>query len=252
MWLSFTMGLLLIGSEGFYSVPIIVGGLVLIVTDYGSNSLWIGEVGRTFGRIAAILIVSIFGNIQLDYMFFPLLNEELSLQFVTIPLTIIWFLFVMSAVHMANKISTNGTKVISGVLLVMLMIAVSLGHAYVVMFTGLLFLSIMSTHYAFGTESTSTFDITGFMIGIITVMDVTHKDGTFILGGTLIAITAILAIIHGYRTGTARQKRAISYSLITFVGVGLVIASIQYILLTFITLAALYLFFSHESEPEQV
>ncbi|MCD5323296.1 MULTISPECIES: hypothetical protein [Pontibacillus] len=252
LWLSFTVGLLLIGPEGFSSVPVIVAGLVLILTDYGSNYSWIGEGGRRIGRLSAVLIVSVFGDIQLNTIFFPSLHEGISLHYVTIPLTIIWFLFVMSMVHLASKFTFKGTRVLSIVLLVMLLLAVSMGHAYVVMFTGLLFLSIISTHYAYGDQSTSTVDITGFMIGVVTVFDASQTDGTFVLGGALIAITVVLSIVHGYRVGTARQKRAISSSLVTIVGLALVIASIQYVLLTFIGLGLLYLFFSHQAEPDHV
>ncbi|MCM2536050.1 undecaprenyl/decaprenyl-phosphate alpha-N-acetylglucosaminyl 1-phosphate transferase [Neobacillus pocheonensis] len=182
IFLSFIIGIMIIHPDGEYHLPILIGGIIIILTGMLDDVKEISPKLKLAGQIAAAAVVVIWGNLNVDFINLPF-GGRIEFGFLSIPLTMIWIIGITNAINLIDGLDGLAGGVSTIALLTIAGMSIIQGNIYVSVMALILAAStagflLYNFHPAkiFMGDTGALF--LGFMIGVLSLLG--YKNVTFI------------------------------------------------------------------------
>ncbi|WP_071460835.1 glycosyltransferase family 4 protein [Bacillus massilinigeriensis] len=130
IYLSFLIGIFLIGPEGKYHWPFMIGSLIIIATGFVDDIKEISPRVKLAGQVAAALIVVVAGDMNVTFINLPF-GGEIHFGIFSIPLTMIWIIGITNAINLIDGLDGLAGGVSTIALLTIAGMAFIMGNQYV-------------------------------------------------------------------------------------------------------------------------
>lgn len=131
IYLSFILGLIILQPHSSYTLPIIIGGTVILITGIMDDLFCLSPKIKMLGQFIAALVI-IFGGIQVDFINLPF-DARLYLGWFSVPLTILWIIGITNAINLIDGLDGLAAGVSSIVLITISGLAIIQGNTLVLM-----------------------------------------------------------------------------------------------------------------------
>lgn len=182
IFLSFIIGIMIIHPDGEYHLPILIGGIIILLTGMLDDVKEISPKLKLAGQIAAAAVVVIWGNLNVDFINLPF-GGRIEFGFLSIPLTMIWIIGITNAINLIDGLDGLAGGVSTIALLTIAGMSIIQGNIYVSVMALILAAStagflLYNFHPAkiFMGDTGALF--LGFMIGVLSLLG--YKNVTFI------------------------------------------------------------------------
>nr|WP_106783698.1 MraY family glycosyltransferase [Lysinibacillus timonensis] len=101
IFLSFLIGLIILRPESQYTVAIVLGATIIIITGILDDKFEISAKAKMIGQLVAAGIIVFYGDIQIDFIKLPF-GGELEFGFLSIPVTILWIVGITNAINLID------------------------------------------------------------------------------------------------------------------------------------------------------
>ncbi|GIN39816.1 MULTISPECIES: glycosyltransferase family 4 protein [Heyndrickxia] len=101
IFISFIIGMLILSPEQKYTLPIIIGSLIIVITGVLDDMKELSAKVKLLGQIIAALVVVLWGGLHIDIINLPF-GGSLSLGIFSIPFTIIWIIAITNAINLID------------------------------------------------------------------------------------------------------------------------------------------------------
>lgn len=173
IFISFMAGMFIVSPTSIYTVPIMVGATIIVITGVLVEQFQLPGKWKLIGQVAAALVIIIWGGIQIHFIDSSL-GRSIEFGLLSIPLTLLWIIGITNAVTLINVLDGLATGVSSIVLAIISLMTFTMGHSFVAI-TGALFL--VST--------------LGFLISNFFNAKISMGDTGILLLGFMIAVLAL-------------------------------------------------------------
>jgi UDP-GlcNAc:undecaprenyl-phosphate/decaprenyl-phosphate GlcNAc-1-phosphate transferase len=129
IYISFLVGVVYLRPEDEFSLPIILGSVVIIITGFLDDLLELSAKVKFGGQLAAAFIV-VLGGVRLEYINLPF-GGELDFGMLSIPLTILWIVGITNAINLIDGLDGLAAGVSSIALITLSFMAFMKGDIYV-------------------------------------------------------------------------------------------------------------------------
>lgn len=100
IYLSFVAGILFLRPSDQYTIPILIGSLIIILTGVLDDLFELSAKAKLIGQLAAALVV-VFSGIDLEFINLPF-GGQLDFGVFSIPLTILWIVGITNAINLID------------------------------------------------------------------------------------------------------------------------------------------------------
>ncbi|WP_433744848.1 glycosyltransferase family 4 protein [Falsibacillus pallidus] len=142
IFISFIIGVLILQPESSYTLPIMVGGVIVIITGILDDMIELSAKIKLLGQLAAALVVVIWGGAQVEMINLPF-GGVLHFGFLSIPMTIIWIVGVTNAINLIDGLDGLAAGVSSIALITIAGMAVIMANPFVAIVAGLVLASTL-------------------------------------------------------------------------------------------------------------
>lgn len=125
IYLAFVIGLIILRPDSHYTLAIILGATVIVITGILDDMYEISAKAKMLGQLVAALIIVFMGGIQIEFINLPF-GGQLDFGFLSIPLTILWIIGITNAINLidgldglAAGVSTIALITLAGMALIM-------------------------------------------------------------------------------------------------------------------------------------
>jgi UDP-GlcNAc:undecaprenyl-phosphate GlcNAc-1-phosphate transferase len=130
IFISFVIGILIIRPDASYHWPIIIGGIIIIITGVADDMKEISPKVKLFGQILAALIVTVYGDLNLEFINLPF-GGKIEFGILSIPITMFWIIGITNAINLIDGLDGLAAGVSSIALLSIAGMAMIMGNIYV-------------------------------------------------------------------------------------------------------------------------
>jgi UDP-GlcNAc:undecaprenyl-phosphate/decaprenyl-phosphate GlcNAc-1-phosphate transferase len=130
IFLSFIIGILLLKPEGEYHLPIVIGGLIIILTGMFDDVKEISPKVKLAGQIAAAAVIVIYGGLKVEFINLPF-GGIIDFGYLSIPITMIWIIGITNAINLIDGLDGLAGGVSSIALFSIAGMAIVMGNQYV-------------------------------------------------------------------------------------------------------------------------
>jgi UDP-GlcNAc:undecaprenyl-phosphate/decaprenyl-phosphate GlcNAc-1-phosphate transferase len=130
IFLSFIIGILLLKPEGEYHLPIVIGGLIIILTGMLDDVKEISPKVKLAGQIAAAAVIVIYGGLKVEFINLPF-GGIIDFGYLSIPITMIWIIGITNAINLIDGLDGLAGGVSSIALFSIAGMAIVMGNQYV-------------------------------------------------------------------------------------------------------------------------
>lgn len=129
IFISFIIGILFLRPQEEYSLYIIIGSFIIIITGVLDDMFELSAKVKLIGQVAAAVAV-VLGGVQLEFITVPIIGQ-IEFGFLSIPLTIIWILAITNAINLIDGLDGLAAGVSSIALITISGMALLMGDIYV-------------------------------------------------------------------------------------------------------------------------
>ncbi|MCM3716139.1 glycosyltransferase family 4 protein [Halalkalibacter oceani] len=129
IYIGFLVGFLILQPESSYTIPILIGGFIIIVTGFLDDMIELSAKWKLLGQVAAAAVV-VYGGVQVEFINLPF-EMQLEFGWFSIPLTLLWIIGVTNAINLIDGLDGLAAGVSSIVLLTITGIAIMDGSMFV-------------------------------------------------------------------------------------------------------------------------
>ncbi|GGG13103.1 undecaprenyl-phosphate alpha-N-acetylglucosaminyl 1-phosphate transferase [Lysinibacillus alkalisoli] len=130
VFLAFIIGFAVYQPESPYTLAIVLGALIIVITGVLDDMYEISAKAKLIGQIAAALIVVFVGGIQVEFINLPF-DGKLDFGFLSIPFTLLWIIGVTNAINLIDGLDGLAAGVSTIALLTLATMAFILGDTFV-------------------------------------------------------------------------------------------------------------------------
>ncbi|MFJ7728266.1 glycosyltransferase family 4 protein [Neobacillus sp. NPDC097160] len=130
IYLSFIIGMLVLRPGGDYTLPIIVGSMIIVITGILDDMMELSAKVKFIAQIAAAAVVVIWGGIDVDFINVPF-GGKIEFGYLSVPLTIIWIVGITNAINLIDGLDGLAAGVSSIALITISGMAVIMGDGFV-------------------------------------------------------------------------------------------------------------------------
>jgi UDP-GlcNAc:undecaprenyl-phosphate/decaprenyl-phosphate GlcNAc-1-phosphate transferase len=181
IYVSFISGVLLLGIQNEYTLPIIIGSTLLFVVGVLDDIYTLSAKWKLIGQLVASLVIIYYGNLLVTFIHLPF-GPIFELGLFSLPLTLFWIVGITNAVNLIDGLDGLAAGVSCIALITMSFMASLMGNDIVQSFALLLVSSVVgflfyNFHPAkiFMGDSGSLY--LGFMIAVLSLLG--FKNITF-------------------------------------------------------------------------
>jgi len=127
----FLVGVAILQPESEYTLAIILGATVIIITGVLDDMYEISAKAKMLGQLLAALIIIFVGDINIEMINLPF-GGELDFGFLSIPFTILWILAITNAINLIDGLDGLAAGVSTIALVTMTTMAFIMGDMFVV------------------------------------------------------------------------------------------------------------------------
>lgn len=131
IFISFIVGIFLLRPENPYSLAILLGSLIIVITGFCDDMFELSVKYKLLGQLAAASAVVFFGDLQVLFINLPF-GGQLQFGFLSIPFTILWIVGITNAINLIDGLDGLAAGVSSIALITISGMAFIQGNLYVV------------------------------------------------------------------------------------------------------------------------
>ncbi|WP_332629814.1 glycosyltransferase family 4 protein [Halalkalibacter flavus] len=129
IYIGFLVGFVLLQPNSEFTLPILIGSFVIIVTGFLDDMIELSAKWKLFGQLLAAGIV-IYGGVQVQFINLPF-DGQLQLGWFSIPLTLLWIIGVTNAINLIDGLDGLAAGVSAIVLITISSLAIMQGDLFV-------------------------------------------------------------------------------------------------------------------------
>ncbi|MBM7654736.1 glycosyltransferase family 4 protein [Neobacillus cucumis] len=182
IFISFLVGIFLIKPENQYSLPILLGCLIIIITGFCDDRFELPAKYKLLGQLLAACSVVFLGGLQVVFINLPF-GGQLQFGLLSIPFTILWIVGITNAINLIDGLDGLAAGVSSIALITISGIAL-IQENYFVVTVGLIVLASTLGFLFYNFHPASIFMgdtgalFLGFIISVLSLLG--FKNVTFI------------------------------------------------------------------------
>ncbi|MGG0720085.1 MraY family glycosyltransferase [Robertmurraya massiliosenegalensis] len=142
IYISFLIGVFIFQPPQDYHLPIMVGGLIIVLTGILDDIYDLSAKTKFIAQVIAALVVVLWGGITMPFINVPF-GGEIEFGFFTIPITIIWIVGVTNAINLIDGLDGLAAGVSSIALITLSVMAIIMGNTYVIAIATLVLVSTL-------------------------------------------------------------------------------------------------------------
>ncbi|MFC7062453.1 glycosyltransferase family 4 protein [Halobacillus seohaensis] len=131
IFMSFLLGMLIFFPNSTYTIPVLIGGIIIIVTGLADDLFDISPKLKILGQLLATSVV-IIGGVQVEFINLPF-GGQLEFGYFSIPITILWIVGITNAINLIDGLDGLAAGVSSIALLTITGMALTMGNTFVVL-----------------------------------------------------------------------------------------------------------------------
>jgi UDP-GlcNAc:undecaprenyl-phosphate/decaprenyl-phosphate GlcNAc-1-phosphate transferase len=182
IYISFIIGMLLVHPVNQFSLAILVGSFIILITGILDDLFELPAKYKLIGQLAAACTVVFWGNLQVNFINLPF-GGQLQFGFLSIPFTIIWIVGITNSINLIDGLDGLAAGVSSIALITISGMAIIQGNFYV-MAVGLIVLTSTIGFLIYNFHPASIFMgdtgalFLGYIISVLSLLG--YKNVTFI------------------------------------------------------------------------
>lgn len=182
IYISFLVGVLILQPENPYSLFIMWGGAIIIITGILDDIYELSAKIKLLAQIVASVIVVIYGGLQVTFINLPF-GGLFEFGYLSTPFTILWVIGITNAMNLIDGLDGLAAGVSSIALFSILGMAIIMGNMYVVTIGSIILVSTLGfLYYNFHPAKIFMGDtgalFLGFMISVLSLLG--FKNVTFV------------------------------------------------------------------------
>ncbi|MCP3031449.1 undecaprenyl/decaprenyl-phosphate alpha-N-acetylglucosaminyl 1-phosphate transferase [Halobacillus sp. A1] len=130
IFLSFLAGIIVFYPDSTYTLPIIIGAILIIVTGVADDLVEVSPKIKLLGQLLATGVV-IYGGVQVEFVNLPF-GGQLEFGMLSIPITVLWIVGITNAINLIDGLDGLAAGVSSIALLTISGMALFMGNTFVV------------------------------------------------------------------------------------------------------------------------
>ena len=138
IYLAFLIGLLILRPESQYTLAIILGATVIVITGVLDDMYEISAKAKMLGQLLAAIIIVFFGGIQIEFINLPFNDGQLDFGFLSIPFTIVWIIGITNAVNLIDGLDGLAAGVSTIAFITLAGMAMIMGNGFVIAIAAIL------------------------------------------------------------------------------------------------------------------
>ncbi|MGE7664304.1 glycosyltransferase family 4 protein [Ureibacillus composti] len=138
IYLAFLIGLLILRPESQYTLAIILGATVIVITGVLDDMYEISAKAKMLGQLVAAIIIVFFGGIQIEFINLPFNDGQLDFGFLSIPFTIVWIIGITNAVNLIDGLDGLAAGVSTIAFITLAGMAMIMGNGFVIAIAAIL------------------------------------------------------------------------------------------------------------------
>ncbi|MFI8687527.1 glycosyltransferase family 4 protein [Rossellomorea sp. NPDC077527] len=142
IFLSFLIGVIILQPYNIYSMAIMAGAAVIILTGVLDDMVELSAKMKLAGQLVAALLVVVWGGAQVEFINLPF-GGKIEFGIMSIPLTIVWIVGVTNAINLIDGLDGLAAGVSSIALITIAGMAIIMGNTYVAIIAALLLVSTL-------------------------------------------------------------------------------------------------------------
>ncbi|MBM7607987.1 UDP-GlcNAc:undecaprenyl-phosphate GlcNAc-1-phosphate transferase [Lysinibacillus composti] len=138
IYLAFLIGLLILRPESQYTLAIVLGATVIVITGVLDDMYEISAKAKMLGQLLAAIIIVFFGGIQIEFINLPFNDGQLDFGFLSIPFTIVWIIGITNAVNLIDGLDGLAAGVSTIAFITLAGMAMIMGNGFVIAMAAIL------------------------------------------------------------------------------------------------------------------
>ncbi|MDM5332419.1 MraY family glycosyltransferase [Ureibacillus composti] len=138
IYLAFLIGLLILRPESQYTLAIVLGATVIVITGVLDDMYEISAKAKMLGQLVAAIIIVFFGGIQIEFINLPFNDGQLDFGFLSIPFTIVWIIGITNAVNLIDGLDGLAAGVSTIAFITLAGMAMIMGNGFVIAIAAIL------------------------------------------------------------------------------------------------------------------
>ncbi|WP_078410700.1 MraY family glycosyltransferase [Priestia abyssalis] len=139
IFISFMAGMFIVSPSSYYTVPIMVGATIIVITGVLVEQFQLPVKWKLVGQVAAALVIVIAGGIQISFIDSSP-GHSIEFGLLSIPFTLLWIIGITNTVSLINVLDGLAAGVSSIVLATISLMTFTMGNSFVAI-TGVLLLA---------------------------------------------------------------------------------------------------------------
>ncbi|MFC0525400.1 glycosyltransferase family 4 protein [Pontibacillus salicampi] len=132
IFLSFIIGMLFFFPDSQYTLPLIIGSTIIIITGVLDDMRELSPKVKMAGQLAAAIVV-VLGGVEVEFINLPFGEGKLEFGMFSVPITILWIVGITNAINLIDGLDGLAAGVSSIALLTVSGMAITMGNTFVVM-----------------------------------------------------------------------------------------------------------------------
>lgn len=138
IYLAFLIGLVILRPESQYTLAIVLGATVIVITGVLDDMYEISAKAKMLGQLLAAIIIVFFGGIQIEFINLPFNDGQLDFGFLSIPFTIVWIIGITNAVNLIDGLDGLAAGVSTIAFITLAGMAMIMGNGFVIAMAAIL------------------------------------------------------------------------------------------------------------------
>ncbi|MFJ8234672.1 glycosyltransferase family 4 protein [Ureibacillus sp. NPDC094379] len=138
IYLAFLIGLVILRPESQYTLAIVLGATVIVITGVLDDMYEISAKAKMLGQLIAAIIIVFFGGIQIEFINLPFNDGQLDFGFLSIPFTIVWIIGITNAVNLIDGLDGLAAGVSTIAFITLAGMAMIMGNGFVIAMAAIL------------------------------------------------------------------------------------------------------------------
>lgn len=131
IYIAFLVGLAILRPESGYTIAIVLGASVIVLTGVLDDMYEISAKAKMLGQLVAACIIVFFGGIQIENINLPF-GGQLDFGLLSIPFTILWIVAITNAINLIDGLDGLAAGVSTIALITLACMAFIMGNMFVV------------------------------------------------------------------------------------------------------------------------
>ncbi|BBU38268.1 MAG: undecaprenyl-phosphate alpha-N-acetylglucosaminyl 1-phosphate transferase [Bacillaceae bacterium] len=129
IFMSFLVGFLLLRPENQYSIPILIGSFIIVITGIIDDIYEISPKFKLLGQVLAASIV-IYHGLDVEFINLPF-GGQIEFGIFTIPITLLWIVGITNAINLIDGLDGLAAGVSSIAIITIFVMAIIMGDFFV-------------------------------------------------------------------------------------------------------------------------